>query len=188
MSEALPPWRPLLRGARQREGRSPQARWLQLATVGTDGTPRVRTLVFRGWGGPAELDLLTDGRSSKSAELQVEPRVELCWLLPKARSQFRLRGRRLSLAGDRLDQARQQHWQQLHPGARSLWGWPEPGAPFAAEAVFPAELPDGSPMPTCFELVRIAIEQVELLELTGHPHRRRRWRADQNWSEEQLNP
>jgi pyridoxamine 5'-phosphate oxidase len=26
--EPLPPWRPLLRSAREREGRSPQARWL----------------------------------------------------------------------------------------------------------------------------------------------------------------
>jgi hypothetical protein len=67
--DPLPPWRPLL---------------------------RVRTLVIRGWGGPAELVLLTDSRSSKSAELQAEPGVELCWLLPKARSQFRLRGERLA--------------------------------------------------------------------------------------------
>jgi pyridoxamine 5'-phosphate oxidase len=29
---------------------------------------------------------------------------------------------------------------------------------------------------------------VELLELTGHPHQRRRWRADQEWCEERLNP
>ena len=48
-ANTLPDWRVLLRGARQREGRSPGARWLQLASVGTDGTPRVRTLVFRGW-------------------------------------------------------------------------------------------------------------------------------------------
>ena len=185
---SLPPWRPLLRGARQREGRSPLARWLQLATVGTDGAPRVRTLVFRGWGGPAELDLLTDRRSSKSAELQAEPRVELCWLLPQARSQFRLRGERRVLQTPSLDEARNQHWQQLNPGARSLWGWPEPGAPFDAGAAFPDALADGTPLPDCFELVRIAIDQVELLELTGHPHQRRRWRADQAWAEERLNP
>lgn len=184
----LPPWRPLLRGARQREGRSPQARWLQLATLGADGAPRVRTLVFRGWAGPANLDLLTDRRSSKSAELTAEPRLELCWLMPKARSQFRLRGQRLAMTTQAIEEASQQHWQQLHPGARSLWGWPEPGAPFEADAAFPAELPDGNPMPACFELVRIAIEQVELLELTGHPHQRRRWRADQSWAEERLNP
>ena len=82
-SEPLPPWRPLLRGAREREGRSPMGRWLQLATVAPDGSPRVRTLVFRGWGGPAALDLLTDGRSAKPAELGHQPQVELLWLLPK---------------------------------------------------------------------------------------------------------
>ena len=45
---AIPPWRPLLRAAMQREGRSVSARWVQLATTGRDGAPRVRTLVFRG--------------------------------------------------------------------------------------------------------------------------------------------
>ena len=45
--DPLPPWRALLRGAREREGRAPQARWLQLASVAADGTPRVRTLVSR---------------------------------------------------------------------------------------------------------------------------------------------
>ena len=92
MAELLPPWRPLIRAAQQREGRSPAARWLQLATVALDGTPRVRTLVFRGWGGPDQLDLLTDARSSKAPELEQQPAMEICWLMPKAKQQFRLRG------------------------------------------------------------------------------------------------
>ncbi len=50
-ADPLPPWRPLLRGARQQEGRTPHSRWLQLASVAADGTPRLRTLVFRGWAG-----------------------------------------------------------------------------------------------------------------------------------------
>lgn len=74
--EPLPPWRPLLRGAREGEGRSPQPRWLQLATVASDDIPRVRTLVFRSWAGAAALDLLTDGRSAKPAELARQPAVE----------------------------------------------------------------------------------------------------------------
>ncbi|UPM50145.1 pyridoxamine 5'-phosphate oxidase family protein [Synechococcus sp. A10-1-5-1] len=188
MIEALPPWRALLRGARQREGRSPQARWLQLATLGSDGAPRVRTLVFRGWGGPSQLDLLTDRRSEKSAELAHEPRVELCWLLPKAKSQFRLRGHRLALGAETDQRARDQHWQQLQPGARSLWGWPQPGAPFDPLGPFPEALSDEVPQPESFELVRIQVEQVELLELKGHPHQRRRWRLEQDWREERLNP
>ena len=122
--EFLPPWRALLRGAREREGRAPQARWLQLASVAADGTPRVRTLVFRGWAGPAALDLLTDARSAKPAELALQPAVELCWLLPRARAQFRLRGLLQQLPAELELQERQRHWQALTPGGRAVWGWP----------------------------------------------------------------
>jgi len=43
-------------------------------------------------------------------------------------------------------------------------------------------------MPDHFLLLRIALSQVELLELTDHPHRRRRWREETGWLEEALNP
>jgi pyridoxamine 5'-phosphate oxidase len=186
--EPLLPWRALLRTAREREGRSPQARWLQLATVAADGSPRVRTLVFRGWAGSTALDLLTDGRSTKPAELAHQPAVELCWLLPRARSQFRLRGCLQSLPAEQDQRARECHWQMLSPGGRALWGWPPPGEPFDPEAAFPEQLPDGSAMPDHFQLLRIALSQVELLELTGHPHRCRCWRESTGWVEEALNP
>ena len=186
--DVLPPWRPLLRSAQEREGRAPQARWLQLATVAADGTPRVRTLVFRGWAGSTALDLLTDGRSAKPAELIRQPAVELCWLLPRARSQFRLRGNLQTLPAEQGQKERERHWQMLSPGGRALWGWPPPGEPLDPEAAFPEQLPDGSPLPDHFQLLRIALAQVELLELTGHPHRRRRWRGESGWAEERLNP
>ena len=185
---ALPPWRPLLRGAREREGRQPQARWLQLATVATDGTPRIRTLVFRGWAGAAVLDLLTDGRSAKVAELSQQPAVELGWLLPKARCQFRLRGSLLTLQAEEFGRETQRHWQALSPSGRALWGWPQPGAPLQAGAPFPSELTDDLPIPEHFQLLRIALTQVELLELSDHPHRRRRWCQGDGWREHGLNP
>jgi pyridoxamine 5'-phosphate oxidase len=187
-AEPVPPWRPLLRGAREREGRAPQARWLQLATVASDGTPRVRTLVFRGWGGASQLDLLSDGRSAKAAELQAQSAVELCWLLPRARCQFRLRGSVLTLPAEQLQSERQRHWQQLTPEGRALWGWPPPGQPLQRSAPFPAALPPETPLPEHLLLLRLDLQQVELLELGGQPHRRRRWRAANGWSEEALNP
>ena len=55
--EPLPPWRPLLRGALERQGRSsPQARWLQLASLAA--------LHERAWMRPPtrrELEGLMDG-------------------------------------------------------------------------------------------------------------------------------
>ncbi|MBM5796773.1 MAG: pyridoxamine 5'-phosphate oxidase [Cyanobacteria bacterium K_Offshore_0m_m2_072] len=187
-AEPLPPWRPLLRGAREREGRAPQARWLQLATVAADGTPRVRTLVFRGWGGASQLDLLSDGRSAKAAELAAQAAVELCWLLPRARCQFRLRGAVQDLPAEQRQSVRQRHWQQLSPQGRALWGWPAPGQPLEQEAPFPSALPPETPLPEHLLLLRIDLHQVELLELGGQPHHRRRWRAVTGWSEEALNP
>lgn len=187
-ADPLPPWRPLLRGAREREGRHPQARWLQLASVAADGTPRVRTLVFRGWAGAAALDLLTDGRSAKPAELARQPAVELCWLLPRARAQFRLRGTLQALPAALEQQERKRHWQALSPGGRALWGWPPPGLPVDRQASFPETLPEDAALPPWFQLLRIAIQQVELLELSGHPHQRRRWRAETGWAEQHLNP
>jgi len=170
------------------------ARWLQLATVAADGTPRVRTLVFRGWGAASQLDLLTDGRSAKLAELQANRAVELAWLLPKARAQFRLRGQAQILPAAPASAEHHHHWQALTPGGRALWGWPAPGAPFCEAEAFPAELPPESQVPPNFVLLRIALQQVELLDLSAHPHRRRRWCAgdiDGNgnaWSESELNP
>ncbi|MCX5930732.1 MAG: pyridoxamine 5'-phosphate oxidase family protein [Cyanobacteria bacterium] len=175
------------RGPRE-EGRSSAARWLQFASVASDGTPRVRTLVFRGWADGSVLDLLTDGRSAKAAELRQQPAVELCWLLPRARCQFRLRGRRLALPADVEQQQRQRQWQSLTPSGRALWGWPAPGAALAAAEEFPGELTDEVPLHEQFQLLRIALEQVELLELRDHPHQRRRWCRADGWSEEHLTP
>ena len=48
----------------------------------------MRTLVFRGWGGPDQVDLLTDARSAKTPELEHQPAMEICWLMPKPSSNF----------------------------------------------------------------------------------------------------
>jgi len=102
------------------------ARWLQLATVAADGTPRVRTLVFRGWGAASHLDLLTDGRSAKLTELQANPAVEVAWLLPKARAQFRLRGQAQILPAAPGSAEHHHLWQALTPGGRAYGGGPSP--------------------------------------------------------------
>ena len=107
------------------------------------------------------MDLITDGRSSKAAELLLQPALELCWLLPKVRSQFRLRGNVCS------------NWSitgKVTPKGCAFWGWPEPGARFDAAGDFPADLVDDIPLPEHFQLVRIALSQVELLELRDHYH------------------
>ena len=180
----LPPWRPLLKVARAREGRQPAARWLQLATTGLDGTPRVRTLVFRGWHGDDRLELYTDTRSAKFAELMQQPKVELCWLLPKAKQQYRFRAKWL-----REEQnSNAERWQSLSPQGRALWGWPPPGLPLERDADFPEQLDDSVALPENFLVVQLQIYRVERLHLSYHPHQRTLWCREDDWCEQKLNP
>ena len=71
----------------------------------------------------------TDGRSAMVGELRQQSSVELGWLLPKARCQFCLRGSLLTLPAEEDARESQRHWQALTPSGRTLWGWPQPGAP-----------------------------------------------------------
>lgn len=184
----LPPWRALVRGARQREGRAAGATWLQLATTAPDGTPRVRTLVFRGWSPSGELELLTDVRSEKPSQLFSQPRVELCWLFRKAREQFRLRGSAVLISAKQDQEALQDHWQRLSPSARMVWAWPSPGRPFHSEGPWPQQVADEEPVSAHFLIMRIGLDRVEQLDLKPHPHQRRCWDLQDGWREQRLNP
>ena len=184
----LPPWRSLLRGARQREGRSPGATWLQLATTAEDGTPRVRTLVFRGWSSRGELELLTDVRSEKPSQLLSQQRVELCWLFRKAKEQFRLRGTALLVTAEQEPEALLDHWQRLSPSGRMVWAWPSPGDPFDAQGPWPQQVADDEPISSHLLIMRVVLERVEQLDLKPHPHLRRSWELRDGWCEQRLNP
>ncbi len=185
---SLPRWRSLLRSARQREGRSPGATWLQLATTAEDGTPRVRTLVFRGWSPRGDLELLTDVRSEKSSQLLSQQRVELCWLFRKAKEQFRLRGRALLVTAEQEPEALLDHWQRLSPSGRMVWAWPSPGEPFDEQGPWPQEVADDEPISSHLLIMRVALERVEQLDLKPHPHLRRSWELRDGWHEQRLNP
>ena len=47
-----------------------------MATVGLDNTPRVRTVVFRGWTDSFEMIIFTDKRSQKVCELEINNSAE----------------------------------------------------------------------------------------------------------------
>ena len=153
-----------------------------------DGTPRIRTLVFRNWVQDDQLELFSDQRSEKFDELNHTPEVELCWLLSKARQQFRIRGSINLLTGDDAHEIRRKAWLQISPRGRAVWSWPHPGFPLQADADFPESVADEVTMPDHFIVLRIRISQVEMLNLKPHPHQRIRWTALNDWQEQRLNP
>ncbi len=155
-----------------------------MATVDHEGTPRVRSVVCRRIG-PASIWVASDARSAKNRQVRAVPAVELAFWLPRRREQFRVAGV-VAIAGqeDRLAA-----WAELSDAARALFFWSEPGRAREDSAdACSAGVPADQPAPVAFELLALAVGQVEHLELSPHPHRRRRWRAETGWEVEDLNP
>ena len=118
----------------------------------------------------------------------MEPNAELCWLLPKARHQYRLRGDIQLLSLDNAPEEADHAWRAMSDTARSLWHWPHPGQPFEAEGNFPETVDAAQPTPPHFLVLRLTIQRVELLDLSHHPHRRTLWCLEYAWAPQRLNP
>ena len=119
----MPPWLQQISSYQNKESKLYSSRWIQLATVSPNNTPRVRTVVFRGWSDIYEMKILTDKRSQKYNELETNNNVEICWLFPKSRCQFRFRGKSINV----MENETVDHWENLDDKAKLMWNWPTPG-------------------------------------------------------------
>lgn len=157
-----------------------------LATVDESGRPRARTVFIR-WFDEAEATIwiTADVRSEKMRHLAKTPLGELVIWTPHERQQFRLFGH---VEVVRAGHARDDLWAQLKDQAKAMFFGPPPGDPFRAEADFPATVPSLTPPPETFVLLALRPTEVESLELNYTPHRRRRWRRDDNWQTHLINP
>ena len=105
-------------------------------------------------------------RAAKFEELMQHPQVELCWLLPKAKQQYRLQGT----------------WRQTHRTTGSGGGpacrlrgvpsgdGPHQANPCRARVTFPRTRTRADP--DHFVVLQLEIHRAELLDLTRHPHQR----------------
>ena len=158
-----------------------------LATLDVDGvTPRARTVFVR-WMDARTNDIWisTDLRSAKVPQLRANPRAELCFWTPHERQQFRIGGRiEIVTSGQMLADV----WQQMSDAARALFFWPQPGAPRRPGEKFPAAVSAATAAPEHFAILVLHPDEAETLELNDTPHRRRCWRAANNWQVELINP
>ncbi len=184
MTKKRPVWIQDLIAIKKKESKEIYSRWIQLSTIGLDNSPRVRTVVFRGWSKNYEMEILTDKRSEKFKELEKNNNVEACWLFAKAKCQFRFRG----TAKIALEEEAVNYWQNLSPSSRSLWLWPLPGAIYDLNSFYPLEINDGVPKPENFILLKINIFEVDQLLLQKPIHLRKRWIKNSGWIEERINP
>ena len=180
----MPPWFPELISIQENEGNSKSSRWLQLATLGIDNTPRVRTVVFRGWSEEFEMILFTDKRSQKAYELERNNNVELCWLFSESKCQFRFRGNsNIDNSKDRL-----LYWEKITPDTKSMWGWPRPGEKIKSFIKNNTLKSNTSNYLDNFSLLKINIFHVDKLLLCDPVHVRKSWSRTDEWIEKRINP
>ncbi len=194
-------WRSHLARSLHQHRNQPEAKFLQLATVGLDQRPRNRTVVFRGFLENGDrlqtplqdcLKFVTDLRSQKPAQIAANPWAEASWYFTKTRSQFRFLGKLQLIdhecANPELQAARIETWQALSDPARIQFSWPHPRE---SRIHFPKTEPPDAELPLdSFCLLLLEPIEVDRLELRGNPQNR--WiyvRDDQgNWTEQEVNP
>jgi hypothetical protein len=181
MSAPLPPWYDdlagslaeawalLVRGAADR--RHP-FHTPQVATIGEDGAPSVRTVVLRAVA-PARRTLRfhTDARSRKARELAAEPRIALHAYHPGAKIQLRLSG---VATLHRDDSVADESWRATRPFSRACYRLAAaPGMtaedPYAALAEA-GEGPEAGR--EAFVAVTVSVARMEFLFLAASGHRR----------------
>ncbi len=172
-------WRLIARGVADRRSAFHHP---TVATIGSDGGPRLRTVILRGCDPAGRLlRFHTDLRSEKVAEITREPRVALHFYNPEAKIQLRLDGE-ASLNADSpvADLA----WAGSRVFSRQCYGIePGPGSKIVEAGAF--ALPDTTDDATAagranFCAVTIRITRLEWLYLANTGHRR----ADFLWEGE----
>lgn len=138
----------------KRDRREAKRKYVQLATVDpSTGRPCVRTVAFRGFLKPSQVQFcsdapleaddescmlcfVTDSRSEKVSHLSKAPAgsafVECCWWLDEAGVQFRISGHailaRATSEDAELRALCENVWCRLQDSTRSTFMWPTPGA------------------------------------------------------------
>ena len=152
MTEILDPlWQQLLTKSLHVNSSQVQSNYYQVASVCSNGEPKNRTMVFRGFlSGTQSLLSVTDSRSEKIEEWQGDnkSRFEICWYFSESREQFRLAGE-VALISNSLDssyenwvlgkQTKQsilkQQWSNLSTNAREPFYSNSPKAPFDEDSM-----------------------------------------------------
>jgi pyridoxamine 5'-phosphate oxidase len=159
---------------------------MTLATASRNGSPRARSVVCRLIDDDGEIWFVSDARSKKNAQIRLHRKVEAVFWLPNSRRQYRIRGEARIVTTD--DSQTTALWRGLADATRAMFSWPEPGAMKSMNAYFPREIGSDAAPPSTFQAIAIHPMLIEALDLTTHPHRRRRWRRRNKWATEELNP
>ncbi|KAL2336226.1 hypothetical protein Fmac_010672 [Flemingia macrophylla] len=167
-------WKQLLLNALESNSHLNHSSFMQLATIGANGTPSNRTVVFRGFQDNTDnIQINTDTRTRKIEELKLCPSAEICWYFTDSWEQFRINGKvdiidALNPDPQKLQQ-RENSWFASSLRSRSQYLWPNPGLPCLNEKAEPEISLDPSTGPIdAFCLLILEPNQVDYLNLKSN--------------------
>ncbi len=178
----LPSWRQDLKSFREKEGKSPSNRWVQLATVNDKNEPRLRTVVFRGWKTESSMLIYTDNRSEKIEHLKSNPNGEILWFFLKTKSQYRFKGKISELSDNK------NYWDTLTEKSKSSWFWGSPGKKINTKFQYDYEIVSNPTKSENFVVLNFEIDSVDLLKLEKPIHKRYLWEKLKKWEKTEINP
>ena len=176
----LPEWRLAIKSSNNKEGKSVSKRWIQIATTSKDNLPRLRTVVFRGWSEVNSMLIYTDRRSEKINDININNNVEILWLFPKSKTQYRLKGEAYEIKENI------RFWDNLSENSKKTWFWPKPGDKLSQLSAY--DTPNKLERPETFTVLEVKMNYVELLKLERPIHKRCCWSKNKNWKRIELNP
>ena len=176
----LPEWRLAIKSSNNKEGKSVSKRWIQIATTSKDNLPRLRTVVFRGWSEVNSMLIYTDRRSEKINDININNNVEILWLFPKSKTQYRLKGEAYEIKENI------RFWDNLSENSKKTWFWPNPGDKLSQLSAY--DTPSKLERPETFIVLEVKMNYVELLKLERPIHKRCYWSKKNSWKRIELNP
>ena len=203
---SYPVWRTSIEDHLVDASADPTSTYCQLATVDVQGSPHVRTMVFRGFD---EVDhgvlMCTDFASDKCQQLGHNSKAQIVWYLSKARTQYRLSGTAellsaISLETGSCDQnhndsdnsndncndncnvdMRGDIWRKLSANAKNSFVENSISYELNSSLQDQGDI-DKESLPSNFAVIKLNPTWVESLDLRSNPHKRTQWRlSDSKW-------
>ncbi|KAJ8748576.1 hypothetical protein K2173_003477 [Erythroxylum novogranatense] len=192
------PWKQLILSALESNAHVKHSSYFQMATIGYNGRPSNRTVVFRGFEeNNDKIQINTDSRTRKIDELKHCPFAEICWYFTDSWEQFRITGKVDVIDSSNSDpaklQQREKSWFASSVRSRLQYLGPNPGLPCLSDKS-PHELtldPSSGPVAT-FCLLLLDPDQVDYLNLKADKRimfaLKQSADGEMHWYEERINP
>ncbi|KAK9279895.1 hypothetical protein L1049_013578 [Liquidambar formosana] len=198
MGTVTAPWKQLLLNALESNANLKHSSFFQLATIGSNGRPSNRTVVFRGFQENSDkIQINTDCRSRKIEELKHCPFAEICWYFTDSWEQFRINGRIDVIDGSNSDpmklEQREKAWFASSLKSRLQYLGPLPDLPCLSEQPSQEFSLDPSTGPVdAFCLLVLDPDQVDYLNLKSSERltftSRQSVNEEKCWTSKRINP